>query len=72
VDPRRAVPEQGLKRVAPEQGTLDRPVKKARVRSKIKSPTSNLCRCVVPTCLPMLSSVLIVDVQTPLCSAWRP
>jgi hypothetical protein len=35
VDPRRAVPEQGLKRAAPEQGTSVRLVKKARVRSKM-------------------------------------
>jgi hypothetical protein len=33
--PRRTVPEQGSKCVAPEQGTSDRPVKKARVRSKM-------------------------------------
>jgi hypothetical protein len=33
--PRRAVPEQCSKRAAPEQGTLDRLVKKARVRSKM-------------------------------------
>jgi hypothetical protein len=30
-----AVPEQGSKRAALEQGTSDRPVKKARVRSKM-------------------------------------
>jgi hypothetical protein len=29
------VPEQGSKRAAPEQGMSDRPVKKARVRSKM-------------------------------------
>jgi hypothetical protein len=34
-DSRRAVPEQGSKRAAPEQGMSDRPVKKARVRSKM-------------------------------------
>jgi hypothetical protein len=33
--PRRAVPEQGSKCATPEQGTSDRPVKKARVRSKM-------------------------------------
>jgi hypothetical protein len=33
--PRRATLEQGLKRAAPEQGTSDRPVKKAQVRSKM-------------------------------------
>jgi hypothetical protein len=35
VGPRCIVPEQGLKRATPEQGTSDRPVKKARVRSKM-------------------------------------
>jgi hypothetical protein len=30
-----AVPEQGSKRAAPEQGMLDRPVNKVRVRSKM-------------------------------------
>jgi hypothetical protein len=34
-DPRRVVPEQGSKRAAPEQGMSDRPVQKARVRSKM-------------------------------------
>jgi hypothetical protein len=34
-DSSRAVPEQGLKRAAPEQGMSDRPVKKARVHSKM-------------------------------------
>jgi hypothetical protein len=34
-DSSRAVPEQGSKRAAPEQGMSDRPVKKARVRSKM-------------------------------------
>jgi hypothetical protein len=34
--PKRAAPEPaGSKRVAPEQGSLDRPVKKARVCSKM-------------------------------------
>jgi hypothetical protein len=33
--PRRAAPEQGSQRTAPEQGPSDRPVKKARVRSKM-------------------------------------
>jgi hypothetical protein len=33
--PRRAVPEQGSKRTAPEQGPLDRSMKKSRVRSKM-------------------------------------
>jgi hypothetical protein len=33
--PRRAAPEQGSKCAAPEQGTSDRPVKKARVHSKM-------------------------------------
>jgi hypothetical protein len=31
----RAVPEQGSKRAVPEQGMSDRPVKKAKVRSKM-------------------------------------
>jgi hypothetical protein len=35
VSPRRAVPDKGSKRAAPEQGSSDRPVKKARVRSKM-------------------------------------
>jgi hypothetical protein len=35
VGPRSAVLEQGLKRVAPELGTSDRPVKKAWVHSKM-------------------------------------
>jgi hypothetical protein len=34
-DSSRVVPEQGSKRAAPELGMLDRPVKKARVRSKM-------------------------------------
>jgi hypothetical protein len=34
-DSSRATPEQGSKRAAPGQGTSDRPVKKARVRSKM-------------------------------------
>jgi hypothetical protein len=34
-DSSRAVPEQGSKRAALEQGMLDRPVKKARVCSKM-------------------------------------
>jgi hypothetical protein len=34
-DTRCAVPKQGLKRAAPEQGTSDHPVKKAWVRSKM-------------------------------------
>jgi hypothetical protein len=34
-DPRCAVPEQGSKRAAREQGLSDRPVKKARVHSKM-------------------------------------
>jgi hypothetical protein len=34
-DSRRAVPEQGSKRAASEQGMSNRPVKKARVRSKM-------------------------------------
>jgi hypothetical protein len=34
-DPRRAIPEHGWKRAAPEQGMSDRPVKKARVCSKM-------------------------------------
>jgi hypothetical protein len=34
-DLRRAVLEHGSKRTAPEQGSSDRPVKKARVRSKM-------------------------------------
>jgi hypothetical protein len=33
--PRRAAPEQSSKRAAPAQGTSDRPVKKARVHSKM-------------------------------------
>jgi hypothetical protein len=32
---RRVIPEQGSKRATPEQGMSDRPVKKARVRSKM-------------------------------------
>jgi hypothetical protein len=35
VDSSRTVPEQGSKRSAPEQGMSNRPVKKARVRSKM-------------------------------------
>jgi hypothetical protein len=35
VNSSRAVPEQGSKRAAPEQSMSDRPVKKARVRSKM-------------------------------------
>ena len=35
VDSSHAVPEQGLKRAAPEQGISDRPMKKTRVRSKM-------------------------------------
>jgi hypothetical protein len=34
-DSSRVVPEQGLKHTAPEQGMSDRPVKTARVRSKM-------------------------------------
>jgi hypothetical protein len=34
-DSSRAVPEQGSKRTAPEQGMSDRLVKRARVRSKM-------------------------------------
>jgi hypothetical protein len=34
-DSRHAVPEQGSKRAAPEQGMSDRPMKKARVHSKM-------------------------------------
>jgi hypothetical protein len=34
-DSSRAVPEQGSKRTALEQGMSDRPVKRARVRSKM-------------------------------------
>jgi hypothetical protein len=33
--PRRTTPEPGSKRVAPEMGLSDRPVKKAWVRSKM-------------------------------------
>jgi hypothetical protein len=35
VSSRRVVPERGSKRAASEQGISDRPVKKARVRSKM-------------------------------------
>jgi hypothetical protein len=35
VGPQRAVPEQGSKHAAPELGLTDRPVKKARVRSRM-------------------------------------
>jgi hypothetical protein len=35
VGPQRAVPKQGSKRAAPELGLSDRPVKKARVRSRM-------------------------------------
>jgi hypothetical protein len=44
--PRRAAPEQGSKHTDPEKGLSDRPVKKARVRSKMQVPDlrfSSLC-----------------------------